>query len=64
VFFTVGDGDWTRLMIAAWNGHVEVVKALMGARAAPGVTLSDGRTALSLAIAKGRANVAAILKSV
>jgi ankyrin repeat protein len=54
-------GDWTPLMIAARNGHVEVVKVLVKAGASVEVMLSDGRTALSLAIAMGHAEVAASL---
>jgi ankyrin repeat protein len=49
------------LMIAARNGHVEVVNVLLGAGASAGMRLSDGRTALSLATAMGQVDVAAIL---
>jgi ankyrin repeat protein len=58
------EGDWTALMIAARNGQVGVVKVLVEAGASPGVQLSDGRTALSLATAMGHAGVSAMLSAV
>jgi ankyrin repeat protein len=57
------EGDWTPLMIAAQTGHMEVVKVLLKAGASVGLRLSDGRTALSLATAKGHADVAALLSA-
>jgi ankyrin repeat protein len=58
------EGDWTPLMIASRNGHLEVVKLLVKAGASVRVKLSDGRTALSLAAGKGHADIAALLAAV
>jgi ankyrin repeat protein len=58
------EANWTPLMIAARNGHAEVVKVLVEAGASIGVELSGGRTALSLATAMGHTDVAAMLAAV
>jgi ankyrin repeat protein len=58
------EGDWTPLMIAARNGHAEVVKVLVKAGASTEVKLSDGRTALSLATVNSHDVVAALLAAV
>jgi ankyrin repeat protein len=53
---------WTPLMIAAWNGHVEVVAALLRAGASPKVALPGGKTALSLAKSQGHADIVALFE--
>jgi ankyrin repeat protein len=58
------EGPGTPLTIASRKGHVEVVKLLLEAGACPGVKLSDGRTAHSLATALAHVDVAAILAAV
>jgi ankyrin repeat protein len=48
-------------MIAAWNGHLEVVAALLTAGASPRVALPGGRTALSIAKSNGHTAIVALL---
>lgn len=53
-------GDGTALMQASADGHLEVVQALLAAKADVNATLSekrDGETALTLAVRKGRVKV-------
>jgi ankyrin repeat protein len=48
-------------MIAARNGHLEVVAALLKTGASPKVALPGGKTALSIAKSKGHTAIVALL---
>jgi len=52
-----GPGEQTPLMIAARNGHVELMHALVGAGADPKVKAQDGTTLLIAAAASGHLDV-------
>jgi uncharacterized protein len=53
--------DETALMLAARNGRYDVVKVLLG-KADPNLKTSSGGTALQLAVQKGHADVAQLIK--
>ena len=50
-------------MLAAKNGHIEVVRALLAANADPRIVTHNGHTALSLAKAKNHPAIAALLEA-
>ena len=54
--------DWTALMIAAVNGHLETVRVLLRHGADPLARDARGRTARTLALVKGQSDVALFLE--
>ena len=57
----VDAGNGEALMAAAWNGHVEVVRALVTAGATLDVAAADGTTALKIAQTKKHEDVVKVL---
>ena len=53
----------TSLMMSARNGHIEVVRALLAANADPRIVAPNGATSLSVAKAKKRTAIAALLEA-
>jgi uncharacterized protein len=51
----------TALIVASYNGHLEVVQALLAKEADVNAERNDGRTALDAATAGGHAEVRALL---
>lgn len=58
-----GEGD-TALMLAAYNGHVDIVAALLEAKADLWIKDRDGKTATDLAVSKGNVEVVRLLEQV
>ena len=57
----VDAGSGEALMAAAWNGHVEAVRALVAAGATLDVAAADGTTALKIAQTKKHEDVVQVL---
>ena len=57
------DGD-TALMLAAYNGHVDIVAALLEAKADLWIKDRGGKTATDLAVSKGNVEVVRLLEQV
>ena len=55
---------WTPLYMAAGYGHLEIVKALVGAKASVNKATNSGRTPLENAIDNDQTSVIEYLKSV